>query len=986
MSQDEGRQPWIQNVVAVDGVAYGAIGAQVHVFGGSGVPLYLLANWRLPARADQAWLRELPSRMLNARFAVVDFTGRAGELQELHHWRDAGQRLQLRWLHGPGGQGKTRLAEQLAKDSVRAGWKVITATHGPGGVLEPLGSQDLRPGDAVGRLVIVDYADRWPLTHLTWLLSNSMFHDAAPARVLLLARTADAWPALSAAVANLQAGVSSRFLDPLPRESSHRGEMFSAARTAFARRYGLTDSSGIGPPGSLDHPELGLTLAVHMAALVAIDAHVHGGLPPKDMAGLAVYLLNREHLHWARLYDEGAGPELRLDPADQRFFTPPQVMNQVVYTGALTGPVTRPAAIALLERLSTGHNAEQLVTDHATCYPSGDHAMALEPLYPDRLAEDFLALTMPGHPADYPAQLWAPGTTSTLLTRLSDGGPPALYTPRAITFLATAAQRWPHLGERYLHPLLREDPQLAIDAGSAALTALAAGETVDLSVLESIEVRFPFPRSVDLDIGIAAVVTRLAEHRLATTTDPAGRARIHFNLCFKLSNAGQFDRALAESHHALHIRQELAASNRAAHLPDLAESLTDYAIRLSEVGRREEALPVSEEALALVRELAASNRAAHLSRLLDSLTSYAIRLSEVGRREEALSFSEEALALVRELAASNRAASLPSLATCLSNHVNRLAQEGRREEALSFSEEALTLRRELAASNRAAYLPGLATSLMIHGIQLSEVGRREEALSFSEEALTLRRELAASNRAAHLLGLATTLTSLALRLSEVGRREEAIHISQQAVEANQELVAVNRAAHLIGLAGALNNHAIQFADMGRWEEAFRVSEAGLDAWQELATVNRRAHLPNLAGSLSSYARRLADAGRWEEALPFSEEALTLRRELAASNRAAHLPGLATSLLNQACHLADVERQEEAVLICQEAVDAYQELAAVNQAVYLEDYSRSLTIMEMLVNDSMEMLVNDSGPVGDDMSRFSWSLVDGKLTKQQRPEP
>lgn len=69
----------VQNVVAINGFAYGAIGADIHVFA-NGLPLYLLANWRAEGEADQEWLRELPSRMLNARYAVVPFTGRDHEL------------------------------------------------------------------------------------------------------------------------------------------------------------------------------------------------------------------------------------------------------------------------------------------------------------------------------------------------------------------------------------------------------------------------------------------------------------------------------------------------------------------------------------------------------------------------------------------------------------------------------------------------------------------------------------------------------------------------------------------------------------------------------------------------------------------------------------------------------------------------------------------------------------------------------------------
>ncbi|MEU2395755.1 hypothetical protein [Streptomyces sp. NPDC007369] len=42
-----------------------------------------------------------------------------------------GPRLAAPWLHGPSGQGKTRLADHFAGLSTAIGWKVVAATHGP---------------------------------------------------------------------------------------------------------------------------------------------------------------------------------------------------------------------------------------------------------------------------------------------------------------------------------------------------------------------------------------------------------------------------------------------------------------------------------------------------------------------------------------------------------------------------------------------------------------------------------------------------------------------------------------------------------------------------------------------------------------------------------------------------------------------------------------------------------------------------------------
>lgn len=64
------------------GMAHGVIGAKIHVFS-NGLPLYLLAEWQGESASDAAWLQELPSRMLNALRAVVPFTSRDTDLEEL---------------------------------------------------------------------------------------------------------------------------------------------------------------------------------------------------------------------------------------------------------------------------------------------------------------------------------------------------------------------------------------------------------------------------------------------------------------------------------------------------------------------------------------------------------------------------------------------------------------------------------------------------------------------------------------------------------------------------------------------------------------------------------------------------------------------------------------------------------------------------------------------------------------------------------------
>jgi tetratricopeptide (TPR) repeat protein len=932
--------PVTQNVSAVNGFAYGVIGADVHVFD-NGLPLYLLANWQQEPVARSDWLLELPSRMLNARRAVVPFTGRAIDLESLREWRDNGPRLAVRWLHGPGGQGKTRIAAQLAAESAAAGWKVVAAFHGPDAERPGAGSQDLRLEGAAGLLMVADYADRWLLTNLSWLLRNALLHQTGVVtRVLMIARTTDAWPRVRGILDAYQAGTSSQSLPPLEGESGARVSMFTAARDRFAVLYQSPSAAVITAPGTLDDLEYGLTLAVHMAALVAVDAHVTGKRLPQDMAGLTMYLLDREQLHWTRLYGDGtASPEA----VERPYRTPPEVMNQAVFTAALTGSVAPDVGAVLLDDLEL-REPIQILTDHATCYPPGDHGQTtvLEPLYPDRLAEDFLALTMPGHVTDYPAQLWASPTIATLLTRQGDQNASAAWTPRAITFLAAAAHRWPHLGPGYLHPLLLSDAQLAVDGGSAALSALSSMPGIDPAVLEAIEALLPEHRHVDLDVGIAALAGRLAAHRLSTTDDPAKRARIHNDLCVRLSYAGLHHEGLTAAEEAVQIWRQLATADPEAYEADLSGSLNNLGNRLSDLGQSEEALAAVQEAVKVDGRLARIDPVAHAPDLALSLYNLGLRFSQLGRFEEGLSAAQEAVQFLRLLAAADPETYEADLAMALNSLGAILSSRGRSDDAVAAAEEALATYRRLASTNPAAYDPELAMALNNLGTKMSELGRPEEAVAAAQDATTVYRRLARINPAAFERDLAVSLNNLCGGLSHVGRLYEALATAEETVTMYRRLARINPAAFEPDLAGALTNLGRRLSEMGRQEDALEVSLEAARLWWRLAEASPVAYRPYLAMSLNNLSIELSGVGRSAEALAAAEEAILRYRQLADTNPATYGPDLARALLAiTQIRVTSRSGFPEALAAIRESVAIYRLLTAKTPTAFADDFKHSL---------------------------------------------
>ncbi|WP_407835223.1 hypothetical protein ACE1OC_00480 [Streptomyces sp. DSM 116496] len=795
-----------QEVRAVAGFAYGAVGADIHVFG-DGTPVYLLyardTHGAADAlRRDSAWLRAQPSRMLDARSEVVDFSGREAELARLREWRVQPARSAARWLHGPGGSGKSRLAARFATECADAGWLVVDAVHGTDTYPPARGSQDLRTAHRAGVLVLVDYADRWPDAHLRWLFHNGLLLGDLPARILLIARSVRPWPALRAQLSRQRRAtdLSDQPVEPLSGQQGERSRMFEAARRGFAAHYpdpaALTD---LRPAyQDLARPDFGLTLAVHMAALTAVDARACGREPPADLVGMTAYLLDREHENWRRAgehdgggtgEDGGAGAE-----GDERRALD---LARTVFTAVLTGPMRRDTARPLLDRLLLRTPADGALTAHAVHYPPTDPAAAhvLEPLLPDRLAEDYLALTLPGSPVTgYPTDLWSVTATTRILRR--DGGAAPAWTPRALTFLIAAAERWPHIGPAVLFPLLRRDPALAVRGGDAVLTSIATLDSVDLDVLEAIKPLLP-AGDVRVEGGAAELTLRLTTHHLGHAVDGMERARLSMKLVFAHLTTGRRSEALAHMEEAVRLTREAAEADP-AHRSAYGDALLNLGNLFIEEIAAEDRIDLLQEVIGLKRDGAARGddggpEPTALAALAQAHTRLAFALWETGAPEQAHAAVVEAERLFEEVLDRDFL-----LWWSLSSEVNRLemvngfllAKSGRPEEAAEGAGAVVAHVRQMTDLNPARFGDDLAAGLCIQSVHLWNAGRHAESVDALLEALHLYRQLA-DVRADYRDVLAARLDDAAAKLIALGRHTEAVAIVEESLALHRERLALD---------------------------------------------------------------------------------------------------------------------------------------------------------------------------------------------------
>ncbi len=549
-----------------------------------------------PIEMTREQVRRRPSALLLARHEVVEFTGRVEELARLARWRDdpdeSGTSILL--LHGSGGQGKTRLAAEFARMSAEREWAVWRASAHPAEFAEQ------RPVSApasseVGTLLLVDYAERWPQGALHDLLSDPLLRRRRRTRILLVARPAgDWWLDVKAWLDDKSISSGRMSLEHLSAndDQDNRGTLFERARDEYARWLGLpaAEAMTIDPPDQLAEDEYGLVLRIHMAALALVDARKRGVAVPADQVRISEYLISRERRHWQDV--------LAANPAWSSNVTP-AILGRAVYIAILAGPLPYKIADTALNRADVTF-AEHVLAAHQRCYPSFEGDLTLEPIYPDLLAEDFVALTTVGHEFDHVPDPW----TTHALTRLlstEDGakGQPVLVS-RAMTVLIEAANRWEHLAARHLCPILRANPRIASHIDNAALIRLTQIPALDVATLEAIipvltrQEGAPVYRAV----GIAAVVRRHMALRETRGMSDAQRAEHSRRVEWWLHAAALHEDALAFGLVTITLYEGLLhdafesgdVRAQARHAEDLAWAHVSLGITLHLTGGHREAL------------------------------------------------------------------------------------------------------------------------------------------------------------------------------------------------------------------------------------------------------------------------------------------------------------------------------------------------------------------------------------------------------------
>ncbi|MGW1966369.1 tetratricopeptide repeat protein [Streptomyces sp. NPDC001935] len=812
-----------------------------------------------------------PARLLEAGQQTVPFHGRTELLERLKAW-SAQEGFGAWLLHGPGGQGKTRLAHHFGHLLAADEWAVLWPRRGvtPDQLLETRHA-------AKPLLIVLDYAET-RTDQLTAIVEATAQHCGSTAfKVLLLARTHGDWWA--------EAQIDSRLSDLLPEVPSHRLELLEhdpadrpqayrravwSLAAALPRVIGCADTDWWAAAGSLSAPGLdqdgyGNALTLHMTALadlldtatpagsddpsptVGVDGRTGGGIRQvagtTEGAAVEDRLLDHESRYWKRTAKvRGLEPGLGfatlktamaaahlvgaadLEQADRTWrglrILADQTRDRRNAVTAWIGTLYPPADDDKQsgDILQPDRCAEHHSTRITNRNGAGVDRRPWGGLQPDRLAERHIGRTLEAHPdlvdellreADEPQIVQ-------LLTVYSRAAAHPVFDGRLDVSLTNLCVRHSHrLAAQIVTTAVRTDHPAPL---IAALDTLSADPAASLADLTALYRRFP-----DLSRRLASTAARLAQSitsrylRLAgadpNAYQPALAASLH-SLSARLEAVGQRGEALTAIREAVGHYRRLAGVNPDSYLANLAVSLNSLSARLGAMGQRGEALTAIREAVGHYRRLAEAAPDSYLPDLVASLNNQSVWSGEVGRWDEALTAIREAVGHYRKLAEAAPDAYLAHLAASLHNLSNGLGKMGQREGALTAIREAVEIRRRLVEAAPDAYLPDLAASLHNLSNGLGESGQREGALTAIREAVEIRRRLVEAAPDAYLPDLAVSLNLLSVWLG-VERREEALIASWEAVGHYRRLVEAASEAYLPDLADSLNNLSVWLGAAGR---------------------------------------------------------------------------------------------------------------------------------------------------------------------------
>jgi tetratricopeptide (TPR) repeat protein len=671
--------------------------------------------------------------LLRADAEAIRFRGRDGLLEELTSWCME-TAFPVRLLVGPGGEGKTRLAQELAARLRERDWAAGFLT----------GSRDYGRLDdtTVPLLLVIDYAETRPAQVRQVVEQVLNRAGEVPVRVLLLARSAgEWWQRLTGASADLEdalTGAAVGWLRVLETTMKGRRAAYAEALSDLASRlrglprYADTDWTAVIPATvrpSLDDAASGSALTLQMMALTALLQAGPNPVaePPHD--AIEDRLLGHERRYW----------EETAHACGLLFHE--RTLEQSVAAATLCGAQTADEALMVLAHLP-GLGDQPADRRIATAYwlrdlyPAPRHVF-WGSLQPDRLGEHLIGRVV--------ADVGSTDLLSRLLPVLSSA-----QLHRALHLLTRVGVHQPDLAGKLAELLARHLDELAVPVaevivqadhpGSLGNALRSLAETSDLSVdllkrLMDVLPAEPRKELAELWLGIAkrlltALRKRAAAEPQAFASDLV-RTLANLSVIYVLVDKPGL--AIAAADKAVRLSRERAGSD----LEDVWRAVHNLTAALLNGERFKEAEDSARQAVDAGLQLEDAGWSA--VRTADSLRLLAAALERTGQMEEAVQAARESVQLIRSIEEANPGRFTFQAVRALQNLAAALVSTQEWPDALAVTDEAIGLCRLLAARNPNLYTGEVVLRLAHRAALLDKMGDRPAALCALTEMLNLLR-------------------------------------------------------------------------------------------------------------------------------------------------------------------------------------------------------------------------------------------------------
>ena len=649
-----------------------------------------------------------PSSLLRAERAVISLAGRDQELARLDQWCARDEDFDARVLIGHAGEGKTRLAQELANRERASGWDATFLLRGSPGqsVAKNLGE---RP-----HLIIIDYAETRTGQTADLLDGLLEFGIHERVRVLMLARGATDWwrslTARSADISELLADATVQALEPLTADRNFVNQLFATA----CREFNTELAAPIQAVASAPYKEYGSVLDVLEDALATVlNATSHAEAIGTDR------LLSHER----RYIVTSAGVDgLRdLDSVD---------LNRIAASLSLFGVADEDEACTLISECNgdlTSATRRHLARMFRRLYPGS--TLYIEGLKPDALAEELIAEVLMD-------ERRLPGLSREFWTaKLTD-----LQRRHALSILARGALSHAEVRAQ-LDALVRTGDSETLTEAIQVATQVEDPESLTHSIARAVEERADIDVGLLLDsipdetVAMAELAARLARRAIALLPEPermnSSEVQLAMDCSNRFSDAGWAAEAAESARLAVDRLSVLGPQGFSDPLV-LGRAHSNLSNRLWELGHIADSLDPAQRAVAEFQSAAAP-----AIQVATAKSNLAFRLSELGLSAEALSEAEDAERLCVDSEAASDANGSRTFGSVLNNLSCINLAIGNPMEALRYGRSAVALRRSQAVSNRDRYLPNVARALANAAPAAAACGEHDLADQMISEARAL---------------------------------------------------------------------------------------------------------------------------------------------------------------------------------------------------------------------------------------------------------